>query len=125
MADAIFVYGTLRRGAENHALVAHARRAEPARARGRIFWLPAGYPALVPGEGEGAGAVEGELLEFDGAVLDATLRALDAFEGEGELYLRREIEVETASGRRIVAWAYVNDMEMVRAAGARPVEGAA
>jgi gamma-glutamylcyclotransferase (GGCT)/AIG2-like uncharacterized protein YtfP len=44
----LFVYGTLKRGQENHELLCRgATQAEPAVTRGALFDLSAGYPALV------------------------------------------------------------------------------
>jgi gamma-glutamylcyclotransferase (GGCT)/AIG2-like uncharacterized protein YtfP len=44
---AVFVYGTLKRGQVNHPLFCSGAAAiEPAVTRGRLFHLPAGYPAL-------------------------------------------------------------------------------
>jgi len=45
---AVFVYGTLKRGEENHdAFCAGVHEAVDAVTRGRLFHLPAGYPALA------------------------------------------------------------------------------
>lgn len=43
----LFVYGTLKRGCSNHApYCSSAVRIEPAEIWGRLYHLPAGYPAL-------------------------------------------------------------------------------
>jgi len=57
------------------------------------------YPGMVPAAGH---AVEGVLyLELPASAWPR----LDAFEGDE--YLRSEVEVELADGRRLAAWAYV------------------
>jgi len=44
----LFVYGTLKRGGRHHArLCAGAHAVEPATVWGRLYHLPAGFPALV------------------------------------------------------------------------------
>jgi len=72
----LFVYGTLRRGQPNHALLGGAPLV------GSVLTEPcfeliesAGYPALVPG----TTAIEGEVYAVDPALL----AQLDAFEGPG------------------------------------------
>ena len=114
----VFVYGTLKSG-ERHAREAEAAglvRREPALARGiRLFDLPYGYPAAVPGEGQ----VEGELLVFED--LERALERLDRFEGDE--YQRRVIEVETPRGR-VAAWVYLYPgAEEAEAVGGTPVPG--
>lgn len=115
----LFVYGTLKRGFGNHRrycgglLAAHE-----ARVWGRLYLLPASYPALeVPEECmDGAstqvghwGWVHGELLEFpsDSLVLDS----LDKLEGYApgipdSLYMRVMVAVHTAQSTH-TAWTYV------------------
>lgn len=93
LPDALFVYGTLRRGESRERLLTdHApTRWSDARVRGRLLDLGA-YPGMVAGEGE----VVGELVRFD--ALAELIRALDeveAFEGygrSGSLY------------RRVIVW---------------------
>ncbi len=134
-AVSLFLYGTLKRGQPNHeALCRGYLRAEEAAVRGRLFALPAGYPALVvPGEDvlatgtadpladaalqeeakrrvlprpEGP-LVRGELYLFGDPA--SRLPALDAFEGfrpgGRSLYLRVLVPALTASGM-VPAWAY-------------------
>ncbi len=110
----VFAYGTLRSGqaAAGLAEAAGLTGRLPAVARGlRLFALPAGYPAAVPGRGR----VEGELLFF--ADLDRALAALDAYEEVGREYRRAAIAVETPEGR-FPAWVYLYpSLEAVRRAG--------
>ena len=110
-SSALFVYGTLLQGEAAHHHVSHARAIVPARARGRLYHLPQGYPALV--DARDGPHVDGELCRFDhiGPVLDA----LDEFEGyrphapELSDYLRveRPIEVLDPTTTFVTAWCYV------------------
>lgn len=105
--NALFVYGTLMRGESNHGLLRGAVQFEDARVPGRLFKLPAGYPALVAGEG----TVFGELAFFD--ELSPHLPAIDAYEDcdpadpKGSLYRRLRCEATRRTGERIEAWCYV------------------
>lgn len=131
----LFVYGTLKRGQPNHAALCRGYlRAERAAVRGRLFALPAGYPALVVREEDVLAAgttdpladaalqeragrrplpeprkplVRGELYVFGDPA--RRLPELDAFEGfrpGGEsLYVRVLVPVLTPSGT-VPAWAY-------------------
>ena len=133
----LFFYGTLKRGHANHDLFCSGySRVEDATARGRLYHLPSGYPALVvPKEDiratgtanpirdaseqqrlghQGAyrsdGAVVfGELFFFDDP--EERLPALDRLEGfnpgRSSLYRRVLIPTETSGGAGVLAWAYV------------------
>lgn len=98
--------------------------AMPARIRGRLFDLPAGYPAC----GEGEGWVDGFLLYFDDP---GALAAIDRFEGYdpegpagGNLYFRRRVAVFDPPGEPFdAAWAYFMSPERLGAEGARPWPG--
>ena len=115
----LFVYGTLKRGFGNHRrYCGDLLAAYEARVWGRLFLLPASYPALevptgVEGEAvervEDWGWVQGELFEFpaDSPVLDI----LDELEGyvpgdPDSLYMRVMVEVH-AEQTTCMAWAYV------------------
>ncbi|WP_293179547.1 gamma-glutamylcyclotransferase [Oceanithermus sp.] len=111
----VFVYGSLLPGERYHgvARAAGLRRARPARLAGfRLYALPQGYPAAVPGRG----VVEGALFEFYD--LARALALLDAFE-EGELYRRRAVRVWTPDGPA-VAWAYLAPAAVVARRGGVP-----
>ena len=99
--NALFVYGTLMRGRSNHARIRSAISIEPATARGDLYGLAEGYPALIEGEG----IVHGELCRFDD--LGAILPDLDEY--EGSLYRRIRCEATTEGGARHSAWCYVTD----------------
>ena len=112
---ALFVYGTLKRGQLNSPLLApYARGVEPARTRGRLYDLGL-FPALVAGEG----TVHGELVRLDAADLAAALTLLDRLEGyrpgdpANSMYLRRVIDVRTATGASARAHAYFYNRDHV------------
>lgn len=83
---ALFVYGTLKQGASNHALLTGQRFLGQARtAPGFVLYDVGGYPGMVPVPGSQS-FVTGEVWLVD----DAGLRALDRFEGLDERLYRRE-----------------------------------
>ncbi len=95
----VFVYGTLMRGAANHAVLARqgARFVRPAVTSSPRVLVDLGpYPALLPAEvpapDEHRAAVAGELWEIDAS----RLHALDAFEGAPDLFVRETISVRTS-----------------------------
>lgn len=101
----VFVYGTLLSGEPNHAALAGARFAGAAETAPAFELVDLGpYPALVAG---GATRVRGEVYDVD----EATLAALDAFEGHPDLYVR--IRVTLADGTEAIAYA----MPRARVAG--------
>jgi len=86
----IFVYGTLRRGAVNHRVLAGVgatfERAARTAARYELATLGP-YPALLP---SGAHAIEGEVWTID----EPGTAELDRFEDVPNLYVRGPIELE-------------------------------
>jgi gamma-glutamylcyclotransferase (GGCT)/AIG2-like uncharacterized protein YtfP len=83
----VFVYGTLRRGESNHAVIARARFLGTARTRPEWRRVSIGpYPALAPG----GDVIEGELYEVDAALL----AALDRVEDVPRLYRRVTLTLE-------------------------------
>jgi gamma-glutamylcyclotransferase (GGCT)/AIG2-like uncharacterized protein YtfP len=82
----LFVYGSLRSGEENHALLRGARFLGSARTLPRYELLDLGGVAGLLARG--AASVVGELYE----VADALLPELDAFEGAE--YARRPVALE-------------------------------
>ncbi len=96
----LFVYGTLMTGGAAEGMIGRRRRG-PAWTRGRLFHLPAGYPALQQG---GSGKVFGEWVD---PVPAARLVLLDQYEGvDEELFSRVMIEVSTDTAT-FPAWAWV------------------
>lgn len=149
----VFVYGTLKRGHDNHErYCSGVRRIQPATTRGSLYDLPFGFPGLTVAPGcvlargtddyaadarrqreaeppfpSGPGpTVFGELLSFDDP--DERLPALDALEGyrpgEPSLYGRVLIPVRCA-GRQLSAWAYAlqRPAGTLLAGGHWPVQG--
>ncbi|WPX08466.1 gamma-glutamylcyclotransferase family protein [Anaerocellum danielii] len=62
----------------------------------KVSW----YPAIVPKENS---KVLGEVYQID----PSTLKKIDEFEDEGELYKRKEVEVVLEKGDILKAWTYV------------------
>jgi len=109
----IAVYGTLRRGEPNAALLAGARDLGVARVAGRLHEMPRtaerayAYPALVLDGLEGAGEVVVELYELGDPATLAVIDALEAFDPEdvaGSEYVRRLVDV--LDGPVATAWIY-------------------
>lgn len=94
----LFVYGTLLSDGPRAGLVPGRRR--PGRVDGRLYAMPAGYPALVLGGGE----VEGEVVD---GVTEAQLRLIDHYEGLAEGLYERVVCDVRVGGRTVGAWVYV------------------
>jgi gamma-glutamylcyclotransferase (GGCT)/AIG2-like uncharacterized protein YtfP len=107
----LFVYGTLRSDAPQAALLAGLPR-RPATTTGRLYRLPAGYPALVPGT---EGVVAGELV----ANASDRLAVLDRYEGVSEGLYQRVVIPVRSQGTMLEAWAYT--MPAAPARGGRAV----
>lgn len=118
--DGLFVYGTLREGGPHHAWLqrTHPEGLTRAWAPGRLFHLPEGVPALVPGPEPpapppGPGWVVGDFVGYeDPAELEAALADLDALEGvEEDRFSRVLLPVVLQGGHRYTAWAHVFHVE--------------
>ena len=99
----LFFYGVLLQGSAVWPFLRGLGPGRPATTRGALYALPdplGWYPALIPGEGSGAGVILGRVHEAGGIDLDA----LDAFEGAD--YARRPVPVEV-DGASHWAEAYV------------------
>lgn len=99
----VFVYGTLKRGFDNHALLEDSKfigKAKTLHPYPMICKYPS-FPYLIDAEGEGF-CVEGEAYE----VTHRTMIGLDELEGYPDHYTRREIEVVLEDGAVIEAVAY-------------------
>jgi gamma-glutamylcyclotransferase (GGCT)/AIG2-like uncharacterized protein YtfP len=83
----LFVYGTLRRGGANHALLAHARFLGPATTVDRYALFVDGIPFLAPAPA--VHRVRGEVFAVDAD----TLAAVDRLEGHPVWYERRPVAV--------------------------------
>lgn len=103
----LFVYGTLRSGGPAAKLLGGLSRA-PARARGVLYRMPAGYPALRP---SAEAWVDGELVDPPGTV---RMGLVDRYEGVDEGLYRRARMVVECRGRPVQAWVYVMDDPVAR-----------
>lgn len=119
-ADGLFVYGALREGGSNHAwlLRTHPEGLTRAWVAGRLFHLPEGHPALVPGPDPaapppGPGWVRGDFVGYDDeGDLDSALADLDPLEGVEEgLFTREILPVTLEGGQHYRAWVYVFHVE--------------
>ena len=103
----VFVYGTLRRGHHNHALLEMSKFIGEA-ATLRTYWMitTGVFPVVldaVPGDfGLPPLAVAGEIYHVD----DATLEQLDLLEREGRSYDRKVTAVHEA-GHKVQAHIYI------------------
>jgi gamma-glutamylcyclotransferase (GGCT)/AIG2-like uncharacterized protein YtfP len=107
--DVVAVYGTLRRGERNHALLATARFLGTGMVAGALHDMPAtnerayGYPALIVGDGE----IVVELYRLADPQMLARLDVLEAFDPldeTGSEYVR--VAVDVAGGPVSRAWVY-------------------
>ena len=111
----VAVYGTLRRGERNHALIAASQRLGEATIAGRLYGLPANddrayaFPALLAGDGQ----VAVELYRLRDASVLSELDALEAYDPDDEAgseYHRRRVAVD--GGPVTDAWVYVRAHEL-------------
>ncbi len=106
----LFVYGTLRQGQQNFALLrGHILVDQPAKIRGMSLYSLRAYPVVVHGEH----TVSGELLTINPRVYDRLLTDLDQLEGcspggTDSMFRRVVVQVETDTRRRIAAWMYLS-----------------
>ncbi|MDO4484560.1 MAG: gamma-glutamylcyclotransferase family protein, partial [Clostridia bacterium] len=90
-ANAVFTYGTLMRDMPAAPLMDDALWGGHAILKGYAMYDLDLYPGIRQADGE---AVQGEIWFVD----DATLDALDDYEGEGSLYTRRRVSISTGFG---------------------------
>lgn len=113
-ADYLFVYGTLRRGADHEMaglLSASASHEGEGRFQGRLYrvsWYPCAVASTSPEDW-----VRGDVFRIEPGRAASLFTRLDAYEGteaeEGKAphYRRERHAVEMPDGRRIQAWVYV------------------
>ncbi len=116
----VFVYGTLKPGEENYHRFCAAKVTDVQRAiaRGQLFDLKLGYPAMILGNSP----VCGYLLSF---ASEAVLNELDELEDyqptrqtSKNLYNRHQIEIYNLQGDSLGnAWVYVMSEEKVQQLG--------
>ena len=98
----LFVYGTLLSGASRAGVLTGLGR-RPAKLHGRLYQMPAGYPALELGSTSDAQMIHGELVDAPGNRL---LGLLDYYEGVEEGLFTR-VDADVIVGLRAVrAWVY-------------------
>jgi len=110
--NAVFVYGTLKRGQLRGGMwPCQPISIEPALVHGELYDLGP-YPALLPPASGSAGdRIAGEVWTFAVHDMPRVLEVLDEIEcydqpGEPSLYLRVVIEFETVAGSRGAAFTY-------------------
>ncbi|MUG99041.1 gamma-glutamylcyclotransferase [Scytonema sp. UIC 10036] len=116
----VFVYGTLKPGEDNYDRYCAGKvvDATSAIAKGKLFALPMGYPAMVSGDG----SVRGYLLSFADSKVLTDLDELEDYHparDESEnLYLRQQIEVQDLQGDSLGwAWVYIMTEELATQLG--------
>lgn len=95
----LFVYGTLMRGGHAEGHLSDCTYIGKAILKDYAMFKLGWFPGIVPQKGEW---VEGELYIIPGG----DFSGLDRYEGEGDLYRRDLVTVESSSGP-LQAWAYV------------------
>ncbi|WP_457679273.1 gamma-glutamylcyclotransferase family protein [Thermovibrio sp.] len=103
MKRLVFVYGTLKRGFWNNALLKRAKLVGEGKTKERFKLYTVGFPYAVPDK-EGL-PLMGEVYEVD----EKTLKELDNLEGYPEHYKRKEVEVELKEGKTVRALVYYKE----------------
>lgn len=120
----VFVYGTLKPGEENYNRYCLGRGVihTPAIARGLLYQLPMGYPAMTTGEGW----VHGFRLSFNDAHLLAELDDLETFAPDRHAreneYQRTWIEIYTPEQESLgQSWGYQMWASKIQELGGIPI----
>ena len=95
----IFVYGTLMKGQSANHYLNGADYKGTFCLNGYAMYDIGSFPGIVENENE---SVVGEVY----SITEEMLPMMDRYEGEGSLYLRREVIVER-DGEKVIAWAYI------------------
>ncbi len=96
MSTKIFVYGTLMEGMVNHAFLENSKKVKDAEIEGFDMYFLGHYPGVI----KGSGRIKGEIYEVSADVL----KRLDEFEGEGYLYVKRNVQATT--GEDVLLYVY-------------------
>lgn len=102
--EKVFTYGTLMKGQRAYGIFGDMKFISDGILNGYGIFEVGSYPAVVPVEGF---RVFGEIYEVN----EETLRRLDEYEGEGFLYLRKRLPIETESGT-VPVWVYVYNRDV-------------
>lgn len=111
--EKIFVYGSLRQDYWNHDKVFknRIRSIEKGKIKGKLYHLPAGYPAVLKGQDE----VYGEIITITQEKILKSVDFLEGYLGEGKenLYTREKCEAVLEDGTKVDCWvySYVNERE--------------
>lgn len=117
----VFVYGTLKPGEANYHICAEkVVAAKRALAKGQLFSLPLGYPAMT----QGNSTIQGFLLSFSTPEILNQLDWLEDYDPQRPAveneYYRRAIEIYDLNHAQIgTAWAYLMTLEQVKALGGK------
>ncbi len=117
----VFVYGTLKPGECNYKNYCAERvvKVRQAIARGQLFALPLGYPAMTVGEG----IIQGVILSFPDDSILSDLDQLEDYQpdrlAQQNEYQRQQIQTYQPENQHPleVAWAYVMEITKVQALG--------
>lgn len=102
--EKVFTYGTLMKGQRAYGIFGDMKFISDGILNDYGIFEVGSYPAVVPVEGF---RVFGEIYEVN----EETLRRLDEYEGEGFLYLRKRLPIETESGT-VPVWVYVYNRDV-------------
>ena len=98
--DKVFVYGTLMNGHENHRYYLwESEFLGKGEITGYALYAVSSFPGIVLEVGE---KVKDEVYKVD----RDTLKRLDSLEGEGSLYLRKQVEA-LVDGQIVQGWTYI------------------
>ncbi|MFZ3373652.1 MAG: gamma-glutamylcyclotransferase family protein [Desulfitobacteriaceae bacterium] len=98
--DKVFVYGTLMKGYGNYCYyLSESEFLGKGEITGYALYAVSSFPGIVPEVGE---KVKGEVYKVN----RDTLKRLDSLEGEGSLYLRKQVEV-LVEGQIVQGWTYI------------------
>ncbi|MFX1409463.1 MAG: gamma-glutamylcyclotransferase family protein [Promethearchaeota archaeon] len=106
--DKLFVYGTLQYGQSRHYILQHLRFEKAVLPNYKKVSPPSlGFPFIIRNENS---EVNGEIYYG----LDEDLfQSLDVIEGEGSLYHRILVKVETIKGQEIESFVYYPDKRLI------------
>jgi len=96
----LFVYGSLLSHNSHHHLLEGNRFIGNAILEDYALYKIAWYPGIIPKKGA---KVLGEVYEID----KNTLKIIDEFEDEGELYQRKKVKITLENKQKLEAWTYI------------------